>query len=74
MGKGGLTREAGLASSSQVVEGRGTDGASKETRLFWQDSLGRVALTIPDSIPEDDEDVPLEEREEARTRDAIVIV
>jgi len=56
------------------VEGRGTDGASKETRLLWQDSLGRVALTIPDSIPEDDEDVPLEEREEARTRDVIVIV
>jgi len=72
MGKGGVVRVEGLANSSQVADGRGTEMASNETRLFDEDRRGRVGLNFMGS--EFEEEVAVEEREEARARVAMVIV
>jgi len=72
MGNGGLSRDAGLASSSQVAEGRGTEVASKETRLLWKLNLGLEALVLGRSAVEDE--VLWEEREDARGRESMTTV
>jgi len=67
---GGWVRVDGVASSSQVAEGKGTDTASKETRLFGEERRGRVGLALTTS---EEDAVVLEEREDARIRLAMVM-
>lgn len=67
-GNGGLAKVAGLASSSHVAEGRGTEVASKETRLCGEERRGREAL--PDLVEVEE----VEERDEARGRDDSISV
>lgn len=69
-GNDGLVRVDGVASSSQVAEGRGTEVASNETRLLLDDSRGRLALNLPAS---DEEEVAVEESDDARTRVAMLV-
>ena len=61
-----------VANSSQVAEGRGTEVASKETRLFCEPRRGRMAFFWTRTTSELEEE-PVEERDEARARVAIVI-
>jgi len=70
-GKGGaVAMVEGVANSSHGAEGRGTEVASKETRLLEDERRGRMALVGV----EEEVAVLLEEREEARTREDIVRV
>jgi len=75
MGVGGGIFEPDPASpstSSNATVGRGTDTASKETRLLCDESLGRWGLTLAPSEPEV-VTVMVEEREDARAREDMPI-
>lgn len=59
----------GVANSSQVADGRGTEVASKETRLLAEPRRGRMGLVAsltPTEDPDEEEDW-----EEVRVRVAI---